>query len=335
MLCRTASDLYWMARQVERAENTARLVDYTQRISLLPERVNPLKTQVNAWHRTLDALGLASDFQALYGDIEPDLVVNYLTLDSRNPTSIRSALYVAREFARAQRVAITAEMYQELNTSWLDLENQVGSGTDAEDGLGPFLDWVKRCSAAFRGVTDGTMGRDEGYRFMALGTHVERADNTVRLLDVKYAPYADTKVNEENDFVQYYQWSALMQALSLFETYRKFYQDAVRPVRVAEMMIFDRRLPRSLVTCTGILLRCLRHLVDHSGTEVERQAGALDARLRYGRMNEVLDTGMEAFLDGFMTDLDALTEAIVTQFMVSTETGNSGTRLAASDGVQG
>src|SRR5690606_15001354 len=121
MLCRTASDLYWMARQVERAENTARLVDLTQRISLLPERLNPDHASAGAWHRALDALGLLSGYRHTHDTVKPVEVARYLTLDAANPASIRSALFQARELGRAQRGAITAEMYQELNTSWLDL----------------------------------------------------------------------------------------------------------------------------------------------------------------------------------------------------------------------
>lgn len=323
MLCITASDLYWMARHVERAENAARLIDLTQRIALLPERLDPGKAKVTAWHRALDAMGLMSAYTKTHGEIEPGAVMAYLTLDAANPTSIRSALFQARELGRAQRGAITAEMFQELNTSWLELDQFDGQSTD-EDGVGNLLDWIKSRSAAFRGVTEGTMGRDEGYRFMALGTHVERADNTVRLLDVKYAEHEDTQVHETRDFIQYYQWSALMQALSSFETYRRFYHDAVRPLRVAEMLIFDQRMPRSLANCCSILLHCLSLLAEHPGTEGERQAGALASSLRYGRMADVLETGMQVFLHDFMDRLEALTEAIVAQFMTSTDTRSSG-----------
>ncbi len=321
MLCRTASDLYWMARQVERAENTARLIDLTQRIALLPGRLSPGDASYTAWHRALDALGLADSFAAAHGEVTSTAVLHYLTLDAGNPASIRSALYQARELGRAQRDSITAEMYQELNVSWLDLDRFDRHGSD-EDDAADLLDWVKTRSAAFRGVSEGTMGRDEGYRFMALGTHVERADNTVRLLDVKYASYDDTQVHEPSNFTQYYQWSALMQAMSSFETYRHFYHDAVRPLRVAEMMIFDRRMPRSLVTCCAILLECLKRLSGHPGTEAERRAGALASSLRYGSMDDVLEVGMQAFLESFMARLDALTVTIVAQFMTSTDTGN-------------
>lgn len=320
MLCRTASDLYWLTRYVERAENTARLVDLTQRIALLPERLDPGKSEVTAWQRALDALGLLDDYVGGHGEIDAHRVLAYLTLDPLNANSIRNCLFRARELGRAQRGAITAEMYQELNAAWLELD---GSETDiaAGDEASAFLEWVKSRSAAFRGVTIGTMSRDEGYHFMTLGTFVERADNTARLLDTKYAQTSDTEAHEERSFVQYYQWSAMLQALSAFETYRKRYRDAVTPLHVAEMLIFHSDMPRSLAVCCRTLHRLLVSLADAPGIEAVRLAGALSASLRYGRMQDVLEQGMRPFLDQFMERLQGLTEEIARQFMISSDVG--------------
>jgi uncharacterized alpha-E superfamily protein len=321
MLCRTASDLYWLARYVERAENNARLIDLAQRISLLPARLDPGKSSTTAWRRALDALGQLDLYNACCGEIESGRVLQWLMLDPDNPTSIRNCMFQGRELGRAQRGAITAEMYQELNTSWLELE-EASEDAATSDGLSPFLEWVKTRSAAFRGVTLGTMSRDEGYHFMTLGTSVERADNTVRLLDIKFAQ-GDEGESGSRDFIQYYQWSAMLQAISAFEAYRKHYRDAVLPVHVSEMMIFQQDMPRSLATCTRWLHRILEMLSDTPGSEAERQAGALAASLRYGRMRDVEQQGIKVFLDDFMQRLGRLSQAIVDQFMTSTHTGNA------------
>jgi uncharacterized alpha-E superfamily protein len=321
MLCRTASDLYWLARNVERAENNARLVDLTQRISLLPERLDPGKSSVTAWRRALDALGQLETYGQNRGDIAADRVLAWLLLDADNPSSIRNCLFQGRELGRAQRGAITAEMYQELNTSWLDLA-EAAEGAASSDGLSGFLDWVKTRSAAFRGVTLGTMSRDEGYHFMTLGTAVERADNTVRLLDIKYAQAEESDGNSR-DFIQYYQWSAMLQAMSAFEAYRKAYRDAVHPLHVSEMMIFQQDMPRSLAVCSRWLHRILELLSEDGRSEAVRQAGALAASLRFGRMQDVMEQGMRSFLDDFMQRLEALNQAIVDQFMTSIDTGVS------------
>lgn len=320
MLCRTASDLYWLGREIERCENTARLIDLTQRISLLPERLDPGKAQVTAWQRALDALGMDEAYADLGAAVEAEPVLHFLMLDGDNSGSIRSCLGAARELGRAQRGAITAEMYQELNASWLELP-EVEPGSPISEGLSAFLDWVKTRSAAFRGVTLGTMGRDEGYRFLSLGTFIERADNTVRLLDIKYAQHSDREVHEARNFTQYYQWSAMLQAMSAFETYRKIYRDAVDPIQVAEMMIFDERMPRSLALCCRHVHEVLRVLAGDPHSECVRQSGALAAGLAFGRMQDVVGQGMQAFLERFMHDQELLGQEIVAEFMTSVDLG--------------
>ena len=154
MLCRTASDLYWAARNVERAENTARLVDVTLRIALLPERYDRGKKEAAPWRRALDALGAADVVRNRYGRIDAESVQRHLLLAADNPSSVYSCLHAARECARAQRVAITAEMYEDLNVSWLEMRGQTWSRLHA-DGVNNLLERVKGRSASFRGVTIG------------------------------------------------------------------------------------------------------------------------------------------------------------------------------------
>src|SRR5215468_5787572 len=184
MLCRTANDLYWTARHIERAENTARLIDVSRRIALLPERADSARSDAVAWHRALDALGLAGAYASKHGAVMAPRVLHYLCLDADNPSSIFACVRAARESARAQRGAITVEMYEDLNASWLEMR-ALGHERFESDGLPHFIDWVKTRSASFRGVTVGTMGRDEAYQFMRLGTFIERADYCIRMLDVK------------------------------------------------------------------------------------------------------------------------------------------------------
>lgn len=318
MLCRTASDLFWLARNVERAENTARLLDLTQRMALLPERLDPGRSDAASWHRALQALGLEEQYAEAHGVVEADQVLHYAILGAANPSSILNCLRSAREAGRAQRGAITTEMYQDLNGSWLEISalawEQVRS-----DGVSPFLEWVKGRSASFRGITLGTMGRDEGYNFMRLGTFVERADNTVRLLDIKYAASDESEVHEVRNFLQYYQWSALLQAISAFDSYRKIYRDTVTPVRVAELLIFREDMPRSLATCCGALHNILKTLADNPRIDAVRLAGSLAAEIRYGCIDDVLATGMQKFLAQFMSRIENLTDEIVRQFMTSTD----------------
>ncbi|WP_058833913.1 alpha-E domain-containing protein [Luteimonas abyssi] len=317
MLCRTANDLYWVSRSIERAENTARLIDVTLRISMLPERLDRGKAEAAPWRRALDALGLAEQFPELHGNISADNVLRHMLLSPDNPSSIYSCFRDARENARAQRVAITSEMYEDLNTSWLDFRTRAWPALRA-DGISNVVEWVKSRSASFRGVTLGTLGRGEGYHFLTLGAFIERADWTVRLLDVIGSEDDLAASGEARDAVEYFQWSALLQSLSAFEMYRRLYRESVTPVGVAELMLLRGENPRSLLTCLDTLHRVLRRLSGGEALEVERLAGALWARSRYARIDELVADGLEPYLQDTMGRLGALGNAIHAQFMVPT-----------------
>lgn len=318
MLCRTASDLYWVSRNMERAENTARLVDVTLRIAMLPERLDRGKSEAAPWRRALDALGLAESFPELHGPIDSENVLRHLLLSPDNPSSIYSCFRDARENARAQRVAITSEMYEDLNASWLEFRTRSWPRIRAE-GVSNVLEWVKSRSASFRGVTLGTLGRGEGYHFLALGAFIERADWAVRLLDVIGSGADLPEGGEARDAVEYFQWSALLQSLSAFEMYRRLYRESVTPVGVTELMLLREENPRSLLTCVGTLHRVLRKLSGGQAMEVERLAGALWAQSRYARIDEVIAGGLEPYLQDTMDRLTALGQAIHAQFMVPTQ----------------
>jgi uncharacterized alpha-E superfamily protein len=318
MLCRTANDLYWTARNIERAENSARLIDVTQRIALLPERLDPWRHDAGTWHRALDALGQAQKYSKLHGPIVAKTVLRYLCLDPANPSSIFSCIRSARESARAQRGAVTVEMYEDLNTSWLEMR-LLGHERFEDEGLPHFIDWVKTRSASFRGVTVGTMGRDAAYHFLRLGTFLERADWGVRMMDVKYSEQSSGEASDARSAVGYYQWSALLNALSAMETYRRHYRETITPERVAELMILNPDSPRSLATCTEAVHNALRTLAGAGNHEVVRQAGTLMAETRFGRIEDVLREGMETYLQRLMTRLFTLSTQIDKHFLLTPE----------------
>ncbi|TDK27361.1 alpha-E domain-containing protein [Luteimonas aestuarii] len=315
MLCRTASDLYWAARHMERAENTARLVDVTLRMAMLPERYDRGKADAAPWRRALDAVGLADAVRERHGRIDADTVQRHLLLSTDNPSSVYSCLHAARECARAQRVAITAEMYEDLNTSWLEMRGQTWGKLHA-DGVTNLLEWVKSRSASFRGVTIGTLGRGEGYHFLQLGAFFERAEWSIRLLDIAAS---EAEESREQDAVDYFRWSALLQSLSAFETYRRLYRESIRASSVVDLMLLQDANPRSLLTCTSIAHTVLQTLAGGESMEVVRQAGALSAQCRYARIEDILGQGLEAWLQDAMSRLTRLGDAIHRQFMVSTD----------------
>ena len=189
--------------------------------------------------------------------------------------------------ARAVRGAVTSEMYEEANASWLEMR-----GFDYDHvqrvGVQGFCDWIKMRSHLFRGVTFGTMLRGEAYHFLRLGTHLERADNTARILDTKYhilLPSAE----DVGGAVDYYQWQSLLTSVSGFEAYRRIYSDVITPRRVAELLILRRDMPRSLHRCVNELLTHLAAVANDQSDETLRRTGALQARLRYGRIDQILE----------------------------------------------
>jgi uncharacterized alpha-E superfamily protein len=322
MLARAANNLYWMSRHIERAENTARMLDVTYRMSLLPYRVlDAGQDWADPWALPLVITGRATAYYERYPEVTPDNMLNFLVLDATNPSSIYSCIQSARENARSVRGAITSEMYEDLNDLWLHMRKIDYSQIESK-GVSEFFDWVKLQSHQFRGVTFGTMLRDEGYQFIRLGTFMERGDNTARILDVKYHTLLPS-VSDVGGAVDYYQWSALLRSVSAFDSYRKVYRDAITPMKVAELLILRDDVPRSLHACMNEIHDILRLLCDQSQLEAERLAGALHARIHYGRTQQIFDLGLHEYLMEFLEGISKLGEEINKDFLVPGYTSNA------------
>jgi uncharacterized alpha-E superfamily protein len=237
-----------------------------------------------------------------------------MALDPANPSSIYSCIQSARENARTVRGAITSEMYEDINGLWLEMRNRTHESLFVQ-GISEFFDWVKMRSHQFRGVTFGTMLRDEAYQFIRLGTFMERADNTARILDVKYHTLLPS-VTDVGGAVDYYQWGALLRSVSAFDAYRKVYRDAITPKKVAELLILRDDVPRSLHACTKEIYEILRGLCDASSREPERLGGELNAQLRYGRTEQIIELGLHEYLMEVLDKLSALNEEIGHHFLV-------------------
>jgi uncharacterized alpha-E superfamily protein len=317
MLCRTANELYWMARHIERAENTARLLDVTYRMSLLPyDAVEPGLAWAEPWAVPLITSGLATSFYESFPQLSAENVLRYMILDISNPSSILCCLRSARESARAVRGAITSEMYEDLNSAWLEMRGQNYDHIQSS-GVSEFLGWVKMRSHLFRGVTFGTMLRDEAYHFIRLGTHIERGDNTARILDVKYHTLLPSAA-EVGGAVDYYQWGALLRSVSGFESYRKIYSDVITPRRVAELLILRQDMPRSLHSCMNFINETLAVLCDDSSKEIRRASGELHAKLRFARTDDIIRFGLHEYLMEFLDRISELGNEINSHFLAPT-----------------
>ena len=317
MLSRTADHLFWMSRYTERAENTARMLSVSYETSLLPQSAAMAQ---EGWQGLLSISELIPAYTARHGEVTPAGVLEFMVRDGNNPSSIASCLRAARENARAVRGALTTEIWETQNQTWLELSRQLEGGAFERDPA-QFFEWVKYRSHLSRGVTLGTMLQDEAFHFLRLGTFLERADNTARLLDVKFhAVQSDfhglagdaRRSTPEADF---YHWSAILRSVSAFEVYRKVYRDVITPERVADLLMLRRDMPRSLHASMHEVVDNLAAVAhEHSG-EAERRAGRLLSDLRYGRIDEILATGLHAYLTQFLDRVNELGGCISRDFL--------------------
>ncbi len=295
MLSRTADHLYWMARYIERAENMARVLDVTYNMSLVP---NAAVSEAALWLPALEISGNVEAYDHEHDDYSAAGVIHYLAMDIDNPSSIYNTLRSARENARAVRVAMTSETWENINALWLEFSQFIGQDL-AKHGLTEFCDWVKARSHLFRGVCFGTMLRDDAFSFVRLGTFIERADNTARLLDVKYHLLLPSQ-EEVGGAVDYYEWSAVLRSVSAFQAYQKIFSDTIAPWRVAELLVLRRDMPRSLHACLDEVTPILEQLSGLRQIECKRLAGELHAKLRFGKMQDIFQQGLHEFLSDFI-----------------------------------
>ena len=315
MLSRTADHLFWMSRYTERAENTARMLDVNYQTSLLPQSD---AVALVGWQGLLSISELLSSYQATHGEIQARNVLDFMVKDEGNPSSIVSCLSAARENARAVRGTLTTEVWETQNQTWLEVKRMIKSGEFERDPA-QFFEWVKFRSHLSRGVTVGTMLMDEALYFMRMGTFLERADNTARLVEVKFhAVQSDFygTASEKDQEYDFYHWSAILRSVSGFEVYRKVYRDVIKPERVAELLILRPDMPRSLHASLNEVLSNLALVANEQSAETQRRAGKLCAELKYGRIDEIMATGLHAYLTQFLDRVNDLGVHISRDFLV-------------------
>ena len=315
MLSRTADHLFWMSRYTERAENTARMLDVNYQSSLLPQ--SEAMAQIG-WEGLISISELLPAYTELHGTVKAREAMDFMVKDESNPSSIISCLSAARENARAVRGTLTTEVWETENTTWLEVKRMIKAG-DFERDPSQFFEWVKFRSHLSRGVTVGTMLMDEALYFMRLGTFLERADNTARLVDVKFHAVQNDffgAAGEKDQEYEFYHWSAILRSVSGFEVYRKVYRDVIKPERVAELLILRADMPRSLHASLNAVVSNLALVATDLNSETNRRAGKLAAELRYGRIDEILATGLHAYLTQFLDRINDLGAQISREYLI-------------------
>jgi uncharacterized alpha-E superfamily protein len=302
--------MYWMSRYIERAESLARLVDAHYRMSLLPHSAETLAQSLSS---TMAALQMEAAYKERHDAIEPRAVFEFVSLDRDFGGSIFSCLRAARENARAVRGSLTSELWETLNSTWLEVRS-LAARRGSNPDIGQFVEWVKERSHLTRGVTVGTMMRDEAFHFTRIGTFLERADSTARILTAHQSdlvPGADASVVPDP-----YQWSVLLRALSAFEVYRRVYRDVITPSKVAQLLILRDDMPRSLLRCCKEVYHNLRSVTNEQSAETERRAGEMHAILHFTRMEAITADGLPRFLDQFLARVRDLGDRIASDFLL-------------------
>ena len=297
MLGRAANDLYWLARYIERAENMARLIEVGYRIVLLPRAGEGYHQE---WQSTLESAGCLAGYKARHGELDTPKVIDYMLFDTTNPSSIATCLASARHNGRAQRTALTRDMWESLNSAWLEF-SAIKPGSVTSNSLPELLDWIRSRSALYRGSLMNTILRNDTYYFSQLGTFIERADSTSRILDVKYyhlLPSTEMVGSGTDNF----QWTSILRSVSAHRSYRWVFKDSYKPWKIADYLMLNRQMPRSLRSCYDELNLALNDLGQLYGQRHPCHATAAATRdlLIEGDIKRIFQSGLHEFVQDFI-----------------------------------
>lgn len=309
LLGRTANGLYWMNRYIERAENMARLVDAGLRMAL-----TRTQSASEEWASVLLSAGSDVAFSQKYTDYSAANVADFLLRDASNPSSAMASIETARNNARMVRTALTRETWESINEAWMSLKRMLACPIDERD-LPSVLDAIKRETALIRGAFYGTMLRNEIFDFSQLGTYIERADNTARILDVKYYVLLPS-ISWVGSTLDNYQWESILRSVSAHRSYRWVYDADYRPANIADYLIINARMPRSLTFCYRFILEHLDYLGADYGERhaCHATADCIHAMLKVGSIKDVFDAGLHEFLGDFITHNTRLGDEIAQDY---------------------
>ena len=316
MLSRVAHSLYWMSRYIERAENTARLLEVN--LQFLLDFQNVADSKLNQhWESLVLSTGDEDSFAKLYVTADSRTVTEFLAFDLKNPNSIFACVYAARENARMIRDQISVEMWAAINELHLFLKSRTTAAVWA-DSPTEFFGQIKQASHLFQGLTASTYSRSEGWEFIEFGKYLERADKTTRILDVKYHILLPS-ATDVGGAVDTAQWQAVLRSASALEAYRRYHVREILPWKAAEFLIFSDSFPRSLHFCVAQVDDFLRRILGETGVRPQSEAGRASRRLLADlqslTITEVLDQGLHEFLTEIQTALDRISSAVVESTM--------------------
>jgi len=307
MLGRTAANLFWLSRYVERAENMARLLEVGYKMSLTSRREGGESEHLISM---MQAAEVDEGFAKTGRTADVDTVAHYMVFDEENASSVKSCLAAARTNARSVRTAITRDMWESLNAAWLEFSQIKPRDVRGAKLLG-LLEWVRQRSHEFRGALLGTILRNDGFAFSQAGNFVERADNTARILDMKYfvlLPRADL-VGGDLDIQQ---WTLILRAASAHRSYRHVYHDRYKARNIADFLILRPEMPRSLLFCTAMIHSTLDSLSELYGKRItcHDSVAQMCDMLETTTMDDIFARGLHEFLSEFIVRNNDVTDCL-------------------------
>jgi uncharacterized alpha-E superfamily protein len=305
LLGRTANGLFWMHRYIERAENMARLVDAGMRMALTKAAGSP-----DEWSSVVLSAGATDAFDKVHDDCTAANVIHFLLCNPDNPSSVLSSIAAARFNARMVRTALTREAWEAVNEAWMHLTRAL-SMTIPDNELPRVLDLIKRETALIRGAFHGTMLRNEIFNFSNLGTYIERADNTARILDVKYYVLLPS-VSYVGSAMDNSQWESILRSVSAHRSYRWVYEAEYKPANIADYLILNDRMPRSLAFCYHNITVNLGYLEHDYGMSCDAYGLSTETKgsLTGRNIGQIIETGLHEFLNGFINSNNRLGQSI-------------------------
>lgn len=311
MLSRTADNLYWVARYMERADTVARLLEVGSRISLMPSTDG----YRNEWDSLLRATGMAEAFASKYGEPLPRNIESFLFFDRDNPSSVASVITRARENGRIVRTALTSQVWDALNTAFQELK-ALERRPRSELQLTRLTDWVTRNAAMVRGAIDATLLRNDGFDFLNIGYYLERGDSTARLIDVKYYVLLP-RIDAVGSGLDNYQWSTLLRAMGAERAFQWAYDGEVTASKIAHFLILNTQSPRSLATCSAGLVNHLERLAKAYGqhTAAQQRARSLLASIESATPDAIFEEGLHEYLTRHIAETALLAQTIHTTYL--------------------
>lgn len=308
MLSRAASSLFWMARYLERAESQARLLD----VSLTMALIDVPEDRTEQLSVPLLVSGTREVFFDYYAEINPQNLIDFLLLDSRHPASVFSIIQSARDNALHVRGNLSSDVWESINTAWLEMQELQRRGV-TESNASTVFDWVRERSHMFRGAAYGTLLRNDAFNFLRLGTFIERADTTARVLDIRHV--MAMKAMEDHATQAFFEWTAVLHSLAAFEAYQNKYDHNLDGMSVAELLILKPDVPRSLHVCLREIASLLEQLESGSAQASQRLASSLFANIRYGDREYIAERGLHAYLVDFLDRIQGIAAQIQRDYM--------------------